>query len=61
MTLWLCITKKLSPSLFNPHSLSGGSKIDATSLTGETLAPDALLAAISWAKMLLLPAVAGFP
>ena len=55
------LIKRLNPRLFNPNSPPGGSKVDATSLTGGILASDALLAAISWAKILLFPDVAGFP
>lgn len=52
--------KKAKPCLFNLSSPSGGSTVDTTPLTGGTLASDTLLAAISWAKMLLLPETAGF-
>lgn len=57
MWLYDCVLQRLSPTLFNPSLRSGGSRVDTTSLTGGTLASDALFAAISWAKMLLLPDV----
>lgn len=60
ITLLSCVTKKPSSCLFNPSSPSGRSWVDTTPLTGGMLASDPLLAAISWAKMLLLPDVAGF-
>lgn len=43
------------------HSPSGGSRLGTTSPAAETWFSVALLAAISWAKMLLLPDAPDFP
>lgn len=53
--------RRLNSRVSAQHSPSGGSRLGTTSPAAETRFSAALLAAISWAKMLLLPDAPDFP